>query len=108
MVTTLTISTTGSTPSTPKTLEISEIFSGRHVKNGYLTFSSISGSALTAAQQAGDTPGDIPHVVNYWITPDNMLVTGSESRTLGSITSHNTIKWAKTPGTSNTITPYNS
>lgn len=106
VVTTLTIKTTGSTPKDPDELsavslfgENSEFGRDKGVTRGYLTYSAIDGNKLAGHDSIID-------IQNFWITPDNMMVTGEKTRTLMEITSAKTIKSGTLDADNAFIAPY--
>ncbi|MBQ1675636.1 MAG: InlB B-repeat-containing protein, partial [Oscillospiraceae bacterium] len=101
VVTSLTIRTTGTTPKDPDVLTIELLFGEgkRDVTKGYLTY-----SAITEEELAGKT--QIADIQNFWITPDKMMVTGVDSRTLTGISSKTTLNGGTLQNVGSTVTPY--
>lgn len=72
------------------------IFGSKGVKNGYLVYTAIE----------WPTQDSITGILNYWVTPDNMLVTGTAQRVLVGIKSADTIDIGTFEEVPSTITPY--
>ncbi len=83
-------------PVTSVKLTPDSIFGSKGVKNGYLVYTAIE----------WPTQDSITDILNYWVTPDNMMVTGTAQRGLVRIQSADTIKIGTIKTPASTITPY--
>ena len=102
----ISIATTGSSNQHTDELTVTKLFGenseiGRNkgVTKGYLSFVSLDPTTVEGYEITG--------IQNYWITPDNMMVTGDYARTLTGITRTDTLEGATLTLVHSSVTPYN-
>ncbi len=89
---------TSTQPVASVTLTPTSIFGSKGVEKGYL--------AYTAIEWPNVDGNKIDNILNFWVTPDNMMVTGTAQRGLVDIQSADTIHIETLTTVDSTITPY--